>query len=106
MEGMINTFVPMIEQFYNQMDHEQSMADFQKDMNGDGLLTESDDAACQTKLTDHIMEKLRSMNVPDMPDDMAQQMESMKSMSSALGKEMFDKFIDSNNDGAASLEEI
>ena len=27
-------------------------------------------------------------------------------MSSALGKEMFDKFIDSNNDGAASLEEI
>ncbi len=51
-------------------------------MNGDGLLTESDDAACQTKLTDHIMAKLKSMNVPDMPDDMAQQMESMKALGS------------------------
>ena len=30
---MINTFVPMIEQFYSQMDHEQSMKDYQKDKN-------------------------------------------------------------------------
>ena len=34
MQGMVNTFIPMIEQFYNQMDHEQSMADFKKDDNG------------------------------------------------------------------------
>ena len=34
MQGIVNTFIPMIEQFYNQMDHEQSMADFKKDDNG------------------------------------------------------------------------
>ena len=75
-------------------------------MNNDGVLTESDDQACQAKLTDHIMAKLNSMGVPAMPADMEAQMESMQTMSAALGKEMFEKFIDSDGDGAASLEEI
>ena len=69
---MMQTFLPMFKQFYNKMDHEQSMADFKKDDNGmfkqyfkfcdvggDGLLTKEDDTACKAQMQEIIMNRVR-----------------------------------------------
>merc|ERR1712134_100292 len=93
---MMETFLPMFKQFYNKMDHEQSMADFKKDDNGmfkkyfdfcdegaDGLLTKADDSTCKQRMQQLMM---------DMID--------------AMGEEMFNEIIDENHDGAATLAEI
>lgn len=69
---MMQTFLPMFKQFYNKMDHVQSMNDFKKDDNGmfkkyfefcdqggDGLLTKADDDACKARMQKLIMAKVR-----------------------------------------------
>jgi len=115
---MMQTFLPMFKQFYNKMDHEQSMADFKKDDNGmfkqyfkfcdvggDGLLTKEDDTACKAQMQEIIMNRVRSMGV-DIPEGSMEQAKPFMDMIDAMGEQMFNEIIDENGDGAASLEEI
>lgn len=71
-DTMMLTFKPMFKQFYNLMDHDQSMKDFQKDDNGmfkryfsfcdegkTGELTSADHAACKIKIREQMRQKLK-----------------------------------------------
>ena len=71
-DTMMLTLKPMFKQFYNKMDHVQSMADFEQDDNGmfkryfsfcdegkTGELTIADHAACEIKIREQIKQKLK-----------------------------------------------
>ena len=71
-QPMMQTFLPMFKQFYNKMDHVQSMNDFKKDDNGmfksyfnycdqggDGLLTKADDDACKARMQETLMNRVK-----------------------------------------------
>lgn len=118
MGPMMQTFLPMFKQFYNKMDHVQSMNDFKKDDNGmfkryfqfcdqggDGLLTRADDDACKARMEELIMAKVSSMGIVIPAGGMAQA-KPMMDMVDAMGKEMFNEIIDENGDGSATLTEI
>merc|ERR1712168_1173418 len=115
---MMQTFLPMFKQFYNKMDHVQSMNDFKKDDNGmfkkyfefcdqggDGLLTKADDDACKARMQKLIMAKVSDMGV-DIPEGAMDQAKPMMDMIDAMGQQMFNEIIDENGDGALSKNEV
>jgi len=116
---MAQMVMPMIKQFYADMDHPAHMEDFKQDDNGlfktyfnfcdtenDGVLTKADDKACKERLEGIIMDRLENEYHVNLGPDQMAQMNQMKNMMTAFGEQIFNEFIDSNNDGEATLEEI
>merc|ERR1712147_226654 len=111
--------LPMLKQFYNNMDHPAHMADFKKDDNGlfktyfnfcdeakDGGLSPQDDAACKERLEALIQDRLQNEYNIQFDEQMMAQANGMKAMMTSFGEQIFNELIDSNHDGQATLEEI
>jgi len=118
MGPMIQQMMPMFKSFYNNMDHEQSMADFKKDDNGlfkeyfsycdvdgNGVLSPSDDQACSAKMQSAIGARMSKFGITLGDAETSQAMAGL-AMFDQMGKELFDEIIDANGDGVATLEEI
>ena len=115
------------------MDHPAHTADFEADKNGlfktyfdfcdqenDGVLTKADDQSCKTRLKDMILDRVEkwvfrvfiarkqafSEYNYEIDDEIMAQLEQYEGMMSAFGEQVFNEFIDSDHDGAATLEEI
>jgi hypothetical protein len=113
MGGMMAQFMPMVQAKYDSLDHEQMHRDFMEDdtglfekyfefcdIEGDGVLTPADDAACREKTMDLIQSKipfpLEELGAMGLPTQEA----------SAVTEMIFQKFIDINHDGQTTLEEL
>jgi hypothetical protein len=113
MGGMMAQFMPMVEAKYNSLDHEQMHRDFMEDdtglfekyfefcdIEGDGVLTPADDAACREKTMALIQSKipfpLEELGAMGLPTQEASEVTEM----------IFQKFIDINHDGQTTLEEL
>merc|ERR1711892_571192 len=116
---MAQMVLPMIKQFYNNMDHPAHMADFKEDDNGlfktyfnfcdeagDGILTKADDAACKERLESLIMDRVQNQYGYQIDEATMAQAEGMKAMMTSFGEQIFNELIDSNHDGQATLMEI
>merc|ERR1712123_450316 len=116
---MAQMVLPMIKQFYNNMDHPAHMADFKEDDNGlfktyfnfcdeagYGILTKADDAACKERLESLIMDRVQNQYGYHIDEATMAQAEGMKAMMTSFGEQIFNELIDSNHDGQATLMEI
>merc|ERR1711892_1173658 len=107
---MAQMVLPMIKQFYNNMDHPAHMGDFKEDDNGlfktyfnfcdeagDGILTKADDAACKERLESLIMDRVQNQYGYTIDEATMAQAEGMKAMMTSFGEQIFNELIESNS---------
>merc|ERR1712123_555952 len=116
---MAQMVLPMIKQFYNNMDHPAHMADFKEDDNGlfktyfnfcdeagDGILTKADDAACKERLESLIMDRVQNQYGYTIDEATMAQAEGMKAMMTSFGEQIFNELMDSNRNGKLDKREM